>query len=486
MTSSLEMLYDSLQHRLRPEDVAELVLAELRDDLSKHERRLLDKAAAGSLTRGMYKLTSMAQDFWRPVPPIRQARKADELFASAYPLSDADCADVDTVRALVHHISREIRKTPGPSDFKADRLSHAGRRQAGLDISRRRYNKLFRFLDRFERKIETYQREQRRYRATRIAKSGLAVDISAADFSTSRDAACFIAYFTARRNRRSVFTNQRQDRAFDEVSEALLHRFTRHPSAAGWRAIAHVMTDADVVRHLADEDKMELFGAWLAILRDIADLLREVWQKSHFDRATMIVRRGDDSSTWNALAGAWNEARRSWLSLLHALGMEEELETLCFGKAMRLMAADVAAWHRASGGALEPDTLVWAELPPPWDVFSGESTCTRADVERACRSHGVDPVAKGWTMPPAARRAVPFTPTPELVHGVSVSHPELATILRRAGWFSAKGTRPLPAEAGPVVVYRDPAGAALLAAPGKGDAAQIPADEPGGAHEPAR
>lgn len=486
MTSSLEMLYDSLQRRLRPEDVAELVLNELGDDLSGHERRLLNKAAAHSLRRGVYRLTSMAQDFWRPVPPVRQARKATELFASSYLLSDADCADVDKVHALVRHISREIVKTPERSDFKADRLSHAGRRQAGLDISRRRYNKLFRFLSRFERKIATYRLEQRKYRASRIAKSGLAVDIAFADFAASRDAACFIAYFTARHNRRSVFTNQSQDRAFDEVSEMLLQRFKRSPSPTGWRAVAHAMTDADVVRHLSDEDKLTLFGTWLAILKDIAELLRDVWQKSLFDRKSMIVRRGDDSSTWNALAGAWNEARRGWLSLLHALSMQQELESLCFGKVMRLMAADVAAWHRRSGGDVEPDTLVWNKLPPPWEVFSGEATCTRAEVDRVCRLYGVDPVAKGWTMPPMGRRAVPFRATPELVHGVAVTHPELATILRRAGWFSAQGERPLPGGTGPVVVHRDPAGFAVLATPAEGETGSAPAAEPGSPHESPR
>jgi hypothetical protein len=309
--------------------------------------------------------------------------------------------------------------------------------------------------------VETYRRELRKYDATRIAKSSLANRIPYGDFTDSRDAACFVAYYTARNNRRSIFTNQSQDRPFDEVARMLLDRFKRNPVPEGWRVIAYVMPDVEIVRELSDEERMALLGIWLSVLNDIADLIKETWERSRFDRATMIVKRGDDSSTWNALAGAWNAARQGWLGLMNALGMEEELERLCFGKVLRLMAADVAWWHRASGGTLEPDTLVWAELPAPWEVFSGEASCTRAEVEWVCKKHGVDPVKKGWTFPRHDRHTVPFHPTPELVHGVAVTHPELATLLRKAGWFSGKAAKPLPPEAGEVIVHRDITEAAL-------------------------
>ena len=50
------------------------------------------------------------------------------------------------------------------------------------------------------------------------------------------------------------------------------------------------------------------------------------------------------------------------MALLYALDMDEVLDQMCPGKVLRLMAADVAFWHRAVGGGLEPDTAVWAEL----------------------------------------------------------------------------------------------------------------------------
>jgi hypothetical protein len=221
------------------------------------------------------------------------------------------------------------------------------------------------------------------------------------------------------------------------------------------------MPDAEIIERLEERDKMSLLGNWLSILEDVADLLRETWDRSHFDRASMIVRRGDDSSTWNSLAGAWNAARQGWISLLVGLGMDETLDRLCFGKVMRLMAADVAAWHRLSGGKLEPDTFIWAELPPPWEVFAGTAECTRNQVEKLCQLHKVDPEAKGWTAPRRNRTAVPFQPTPELVHGVVVSNPQLATILKKAGWFSGKETETIPPPCDSVSILRDNSGFVL-------------------------
>ncbi|AKF84657.1 hypothetical protein MFUL124B02_02495 [Myxococcus fulvus 124B02] len=461
MSSTLRTLFESLQRRMRPEDVAELVLTELGPELTRSQTHLLMKAASGSLKRGVHQLTSMAQDFERPAPPMRKVRKAVELFTHAPVLSDEDATDVEKVSAFVARLGAEIRKQFQKSDFAGDRLNKEARLSAGLEISRRRYNKLFRFLARFEEKLETYRMEQRKYEATRIAKSSLATRLSWADFSKSRDAACFIAYFTARRNRRSVFTNTGQDRALDEIADMLLTRFKQNPCTEGWRAIAHVLPDVDVVRHLSDADKMELFVTWLAVLHDLADLLRRTWERSLFDRSTMVVQRGDDSSTWNATAGAWNAARQGWLGLAHALGMHDTVDMMCLGKVMRLMASDVVRWHARSGGDLEPDTLIWAELPPPWEVLTGRQRCTRSYVERVCRKHGVDPEQKGWTSHPGQRQAVPFSPTPELVHGVVVSHPQLASALKKAGWFSGKPGKGLDDDVGPFMVRRDEQGAVV-------------------------
>lgn len=465
----LRQLFDSLQRRPRPEDIAEMIYTAFGDQLTSPELRTLNRAVRGSLRRAAHDFTSMMEDFHRPLVPERQSRKADVIFKQGFlarvPGEPGILNIVNHPKVFIakaRYLCAQIHKEFGKGDFKADRLNDAARQAKGLDISRRRYNKLFRFMSRFEKKIETYALELRKYRAGRIAKSNLATEVSWEDFSADPWAAAFAAYFSARSNRRSVFTNQKQDRPYDLICDMLLDRFKRAPSAGGWRTIAQVMPDADVVCHLDSADRLHLFGQWTAILEDLSRLLKQTWEKSGFDRKTMIVRQGDDSSTWNALAGAWNAARQGWLGLVDGIGLWALLETLCPGKVMRLMAADVAYWHRASGGTLEPDTLVWAELPAPWEVFSGAATLTRAQVEEVCAKHGVDARKKGWTHGREDREAVEWKPTPELVHGVVVTHPELALVLRRAGWFSGKAAEPIDEE---VEILRDKTGAALQAAP---------------------
>lgn len=109
------------------------------------------------------------------------------------------------------------------------------------------------------------------------------------------------------------------------------------------------------------------------------------------------LQRGNDSTTWNVTAGAWNKLRDGWFSLMFDLGIVDAVERMCPGKVMRLMAADVAWWHRASGGDLHPDTAVWMALPRPWEVLSGEAVCPVSLVEDVCARHGLDPVKSGWS-----------------------------------------------------------------------------------------
>jgi hypothetical protein len=431
-------LFESLSRRRRPEDVAELIGQELSDRLNRSEKRILQRAAGGALARQSWAFTSMTEDFARPVGMRRQVQVARQLFPQVRAPKPTACDDLGVLEPYVADASRTLHKTPGRSDFRADRLSRAGRHAVGLgEMSRRQYNKRFRLLVRMERKLATLEREIRKREYTLIGKSRLASKLKWDDFASDRDSACFIAYLTARANLRSVFTCGKQERAYDEIADMLFARCKASPTT-NWWAVAHVHPDREVLTHLTDEQKGKLLGVWFTILKGIADLLREIWEKSRFDRRTMIVRKGDDSTTWNATASAWNKARDSWVALLYAVDMDEVLDLMCLGKVLRLMAADVAAWHRAVGGGLEPDTAVWYDLPIPWQVLDGSAVCPRAEVEAVCRRHGVDPIKKGWTSPRPERTVAVFRPTPELVHGVEVGNAGLALILRHAGFFSGK------------------------------------------------
>ncbi|WP_315823180.1 hypothetical protein [Paraflavitalea speifideaquila] len=332
-----------------------------------------------------------------------------------------------------------FKKPVGQNNFKVDRFNKDQRKERGIDLSKRNYNKKWRLLKRLEKKLLTFARESRKNEFQQIAKHGLAHHLDLENFSKDLDSACFIAYYTARCNLRSQFTAAGQQRPFDEISQMLLARCTQK---SNWWAIAHVYTSRDLLQHLTDEQKGLLLGQWTSILQDIALLLEEVWQYSDINKETMIVKRGNDSTTWNNTAGAWNKARDNWMNLLYGMGMEYVLDEVCFGKVLRLMAADVAAWHRSVGGKLDPNTEIWNKLPLPWVVFAGKAVCTKQLVQEYCTLAGIDAERSGW-IAPRVHGIAAFTPTPELVHGVAISNPFLATVLKRHRYFSGKQVDPI-------------------------------------------
>ncbi|APR86323.1 Hypothetical protein A7982_11672 [Minicystis rosea] len=445
-------LFDAIQARPRPEDVAELVLEGIGAELSTPARKLVETAARGSLKRSVHAYSSMAADFTRPVSAQRQVQTAATIFG-VRPLPATLCADPARVEAYVREISVSVHKAYGDRR----RMNRAERQAVGLFKCQRWYNKRYRVLVNLEEKIRRLAWNTRKYAFTRVGKSALATKLAREDLRADTGTACLVAYLSARMSMRSVFTNTAQDRAYDEVADALFKHCEASETTA-WFVLAHVMPDASVLRHLDDEEKGRLLGAWWSLLVDMADMLHDLSEAGRFERATMIVARGNDSSSWNQVASGWNKAREHWISVVHALGMESMLDAVCPGKVMRLMAADVAAWHCRSGGQIHPDTRVWAALPPPWEVVRGQSICTRHDIVNACRRADVAP--ETWTGPRIERRPVPFRPTPELVHGVTISSPMLAEVLRKAGAFSGKEMRGLVND---VHVERDAHGFALKA-----------------------
>jgi hypothetical protein len=431
-------LFASLRQRFRPEDVAESVRALLDDRLAAGERKLLANAARGSLARGLFGYSSMSTTF-RPVVGFdRQFTKARELFVSASPAVGEEArVQLSRLPEFVPAVAREIGATSGRFDFRGDRLNREAREQRGLDFSRRRYNKLFRFISRLEEKRARVERELQIRQLTIIGKSRLATQIAWEDFNVDDNTAAFVAYLTARANLRSEFTIAGQQRAYDEIADMLFQRCAATHTTRWW-AIAHVYCPPHVVVRLSEEEKGRLLSRWFSVLDQTAALLRDTWQGNTFNRETMVVARGNDSSTWNNVAGAWNKGRDAWFALLEALGCDDGLARFCPGKVMRLMAADVAAWHRVSGGKLDPQTAVWGELPLPWDVLAGTVECPLTLVEATCRKHDVDAVKAGWTHARSGTAVAPFRATPELVHGVTVGHPGLALLFRRWGVFSGK------------------------------------------------
>lgn len=435
-TDAIAELFATLRRRETPETVAKLIRDALPPDQAEGLKASLAEVVGQSIRRA-FGWSSMPATFHEPVGAERQIAKARELahlfLGDTLPEGD----DPDALDAMIDALDRLIGKSRGRSSFRHDKLDRAGRAGHGLRISRRRYAKLFRLAGRLEVKATRLREEQAKLELVLIGKAALAPRLTIGDLGGDFWTAAFVTYHAARMKLRSEFTISGRQRPFDGLSAALLERCRENPGTRWW-AIAHVFPRRDVLDKLSEQERGRLLGIWFDILQVLADRLDAVRARSVIDTDMMVVRRGNDSSTWNMLAGAWNRARDHWIALVEAMGMEALFEAMLPGKVLRLMAGDVAAWHRASGGGIHPDTLVWNALPPPWRVLRGEKTCTRSDIEDACRAHGIDPVKTGWAGARPRAAVAAFRPTPELVHGVAVGNPFLADYLRRRGVFSGK------------------------------------------------
>lgn len=348
------------------------------------------------------------------------------------PVPDVDADDADALVATASQLGESLAWAPE----RDGHLTRAQRAAAGVELSRRKYNRQWRALRRLNRKASKLGVEQTKRELILIGRSGFTCRITPERFHANPAAAYFVAYWTARKNLRRQFSLSGKSSPMDEVARALLDRCEANPGT-DWEMIAYARPTPDVLTRLTDAEKGDLLGQWMAMLRRAAGLLEGAWDPT-CDRTRMIVRRGQDSSTWNTVAQAYNTARAAWLACVTALGAETLLDAALPGKVMRLMAADLAYWHTATGGDVDPNTGVWAALPLPWQVLSGDAVCTRREVEEACRSRGLDPRVSGWTAPKPTGKVAAFELTPELVHGVTIADPVWAGLLRRAGVFSGK------------------------------------------------
>lgn len=436
---AISLLHATLAQRDTPETVADLVGRALPPELGRRLQGPIHHRIANSMRR-TFGWSSMPTVFRAPVKPTERFAKARELALLFLQARLPEGDDPDELERLLSEFNALISKRSGDASFKEDRLNRLERASRGLQLSRRRYDKLFRLIGRLEKKLAKQRVEEAKHRLLLVAKAGLAPELTAEQFGGSVPTAAFVAYYAARMKLRSEFTIQGQQKPFDDMAAALLGLCEEDPDTS-WYAVAHVFPRADVLARLSEQQKGELLGRWFAILSELADRLEGVWRNSHIDLGTMIVRRGNDSSTWNLFAAAWNRARDHWIALIEALGMDAIFDEMLPGKVMRLMAADVAAWHRSAGGGIHPDTLIWCELPKPWDVLRLEATCNRATIEAACALVGVDPVKNGWSAARPRIAVQAFRPTPELVHGVSVGSPYMAAFLRRLGAYSGRPLR---------------------------------------------
>ncbi|MBV1856540.1 hypothetical protein [Catellatospora tritici] len=323
--------------------------------------------------------------------------------------------------------------TGGHAD-KRQRFDAATRRSRLPGVPVRAYRRAVRAVLHLQQRTAVLAAERDREAAIAFGKTRLAHLITVDDFTACPRTAAFVAYYVARLGMRTRFTNGSQTRPMDSLAEELLKAALAAPTCRP-EVLAMVSTRAAVLDRLDDQQCGELLGVYYEQLAACARTLRAAYDLNR-DPMHMVMRRGDDSSSWNAASRAFNQARTGWLNLTMALGYDDVVEAACPGKVPALVASDVAYWHTISGGEQHIDVRVWAELPLPWDVVLGDDDCSADLVRQTCRENGVDPERDGWTKPYQQDYLERPAPAPDLVHGVEIASPLLAGLLRDIGVFS--------------------------------------------------
>ncbi|GIG55636.1 hypothetical protein Lfu02_00080 [Longispora fulva] len=477
----LRLLHAGLRQRRTPQDVAaELLRLDILTSLDAAGARQLHAVARAARPASPFDCgvgTSMSTR-WRRHPGLARAHQAAAtamapVWLAAGAPSEPDASDpaslgrwvtaallrlglpsdepcparrtkpTGTVTLTYGSFSYTRRRTPngrrgdtgGHADIRA-RLEAPARRERLAGVSVRAYRKAVRAVAHLQQRTAVLARERDREAAVAFGKSRLAHLIDEADFIECRFTAAFVAYFVARLGLRTQFTNGQQARPMDTLAEQLLRLALASPSCRP-EVLAAVTVRRRVLDRLTDTQCGHLLGLYYEQLAACARVLRAA-DDPHRDPTHMVVRRGDDSSSWNAASRAFNQARTGWLALTDALGYDDVVEAACPGKVPALVASDVAHWHTVSGGDQHTDVLIAADLPVPWDVVLGDDDCPADLVRQVCRQHGVEPETTGWTSPYRQDHLERPAPAPDLVHGVQVSSPLLAGLLRDLGVFSGQ------------------------------------------------
>lgn len=316
------------------------------------------------------------------------------------------------------------------------RMDAATRRERLPGVPVRAYRRAVRSVLHLQQRTQVLARERDREAAVAFGKARLAHLVTEEEFVACPMTAAFTAYYVSRLNMRTLFIAGPQARPMDTLAEELLEKALAAPTCRPF-VLASVLTRQRVLDLLDDDECGRLLGIYYEQLAACARILRHSYDVNR-DPRHMIVRAGDDSSSWNVASRAFNQARTGWLNVTKALGFEDVVELSCPGKVPALVAADVAAWHAREGKDQHMDVRVWADLPLPWDVVLDDDDCPAEMVRQACQRHGVDPDRSGWTQPYRQAFTELPEPAPDLVHGVVVASPLLASVLRGIGVFSGQ------------------------------------------------
>jgi hypothetical protein len=183
----LRELHCSLDGRLRPEDILAIIVRgrpSAVPDVWRTQFRGAGQKQAG--------WSSMSTDFARPVGAARQL--ASLVKATGWDIQAAP-DDPMSVAGVVEYVGDVL-------GGNGQRLDRDERKRAGVELSRRKYNRQWRAMRRLHYKSQKMATEIQKREMQIIGRSGFSAQIPLERFAADPVAAHFIAYWVARKNLR--------------------------------------------------------------------------------------------------------------------------------------------------------------------------------------------------------------------------------------------------------------------------------------------
>lgn len=448
-TAPIAKLHGSLFQRQTPEAVAEILtttpwFSEFNDDLRKslqglarHRTPSSHYGDKGGDANGATYMPSTFDNHPGLDKPYGAAwRWVNSMMATLEktPLPEADPKDA---RSLLDWSVDAMKALHMPDPDIRTRMNSEKLQSVFPDVSSRTYLKAVRSVLHLWERAGILDRTQAMERAIEFSKTRLASTITLDDFLGAPMTASFVAYYKARLARRTLFGVESQSRPSDNVSEALLELAL---DEARPHVIAKVLTRRGILSTMDSKQTASLLSAYSKVMEASADRLEAMFDSAR-TLSPLVVRKGDDSSAWNAHALAFNQARTGMLNLAATTpDLQKALEHNLPGKVPSLVAADLMRWYDGSGVELQDDTAVFKALPMPWDVVLHGTKCTRQMVEDACSAVGMKAAETGWTEAYRQAETEEAKRTPVSLHGVVLPDyvETMFPYLKSAGWFSGK------------------------------------------------
>lgn len=293
----------------------------------------------------------------------------------------------------------------------------------------------------------------------------------------------FCLIFKSFLDERNAFTIKSQMQGgMPSALKVFMDTTLRSSETTQWSLIASLYPVATVVEHLDISEKTSILAYWMSKLKGMAAFLEDQWDRGVDDCARnrwMVPRRGSDvdSSGWNAVAGAWNNAIRHIKVLSAALDVPFPFIFMV----PRLTAGDQMEWAAAAGKEDDPKlttvTALVATGLMPWsalDEAAVPSTIYTA-IAAACAAHSV-PLERFFGLP-KARLEKTIRAVQDMICGVAVSVSKpLFEALKLVGFAGSKphnkfpvpvpsGAAPVPASPVPRRAGTDPVPRRAVSAP---------------------